>query len=94
MKVSLSKAVELLGYKVIKKDKGYNFRTVWAEKEGQLYYWHIEDLRDSEPSIFYRTVESLKDYRGGANHFVHNDELAEQGFTIFEPRKKCDYNSL
>ena len=92
--INFKKAVEVLGYKVEKVVKGYNFRTIWATKDGQLYYFHLEDLRDQHPHLYYRTAESMTDYTGGYNRWDAEDKLAELGYKVVEPRKACDYNSL
>lgn len=55
-------AIEKLGYKVEKYIYGYNFRSAFASKDGQLWYFHIEDLRDDHPFVYRRTVKSLEDY--------------------------------
>ena len=36
-------AIEKLGYKVEKYVYGYNFRSAFASKDNQLWYFHIED---------------------------------------------------
>ena len=92
--INFKKAVEALGYHVEKVSKGYNFRTIWATKDGQLYYFHIEDLRDAEPFMFYRTAENMKDFRGGVNHNDMKYQLEDLGYKVIEPRKACDYNSM
>lgn len=92
--INFKKAVEVLGYKVEKVTEGYNFRTIWATKDGQLYYFHLEDLRDQHPNLYYRTAESMTDYTGGYNRWDAEDKLEELGYKVVEPRKACDYNSL
>ena len=92
--IRFKQAVELLGYEVQKVSKGYNFRTIWATRDGQLYYFHLEDLRDSSPRLMYRTAESMTDYTGGINRWDAEDKLAELGYKVVEPRQSCDYNSL
>ena len=93
--ISFNKAIEALGYTIEKKSKGYNFRTTFAtDKDGQLWYFHIEDLRDTHPMVFRRTAKDLKDYTGGMNRFDVEDQLEDLGYKIVEKRQKCDYNSL
>lgn len=92
--VSFKKGIELLGYKVEKYYKGYNFRSAFATKNDGLYYFSIEDIRDDNPSIFRRTAQSLTDYRGGINTYDVIDDLAGLGYQIVEKRGKGDYNSL
>lgn len=92
--INFKKAVEILGYNVEKVERGYNFRTIWATKDGQLYYFHLEDLRDTHPHLYYRTAEHMKDYTGGYNRWDAEDKLAELGYKVVEPRRSCDYNSM
>ena len=91
--INFKQAVQVLGYNVEKVDKGYNYRTIWASKDGQLYYFHIEDLRDEEPFMYYRTVTDLHDYHGGVNQHDMRWKLEDLGYKVVEPRQKCDYNS-
>lgn len=88
-------AIEKLGYKVEKYTYGYNFRSVFASKDGQLWYFHIEDLRDEHPFVYRRTVKNLEDYTGGSNNNDVELKLEQLGYKIVEKRKqKYDFNSL
>ena len=88
-------AIEKLGYKVEKYNYGYNFRSAFASKDGKLWYFHIEDLRDVHPFIYRRTVKDLNDYTGGSNNDDVEWKLEQLGYKIVEPRKqKYDFNSL
>lgn len=88
-------AIEKLGYKVEKYIYGYNFRSVFASKDGQLWYFHIEDLRDAHPMIYRRIVKDLNDYHGGSNNTDVEYLLEKLGYKIVEQRKqKYDFNSL
>ena len=92
--VSFKTAIEKLGYTIISLNKGYNYRSAFASDENrQLWYFSIEDLRDTHPTVFRRTAKSLNDFTGGVNQFDVESDLAELGFTIKEPRSKGDYNS-
>ena len=87
-------AIEALGYKIEKYLKGYNFRSAFASKDGQLFYFHIEDLR-YDPIIFMRTAEFVGDFKGGINNFTRfQDECNNKGILVVEKRQKCDHNSL
>lgn len=88
-------SIEKLGYKVEKYVYGYNFRSAFASKDGQLWYFHIEDLRDEHPFVYRRTVKSLEDYTGGPNSNDVEFKLEQLGYKIVEKRKqKYDFNSL
>ena len=88
-------ATEKLGYKVEKYIYGYNFRSVFASKDNQLWYFHIEDLRDEHPFVYRRTVKDLNDYTGVSNRDDVEYLLEDLGYKIKENRKqKYDYNSL
>lgn len=92
--LNFKQTITALGYEVVKYSKGYNFRSAFATKDGQLYYFHLEDLRDTKPMFYYRTAESTSDYHGGPNRFIYEDELEEKGIRLVEPRRACDYNSM
>lgn len=88
-------AIEKLGYKVEKYIYGYNFRSVFASKDNQLWYFHIEDLRDEHPFVYRRKVKSLEDYAGSSNNNDVEMKLEQLGYKIVEKRKqKYDFNSL
>lgn len=93
--VNFKKGIELLGYQIIKYTKGYNYRSAFAiDKDGNMFYFNIEDLRDDEPYIMYRTAQHERDYTGGTNQWNFKERLERLGYKVVEPRKKCDYNSL
>ena len=92
--LNFRQTVKALGYEIVKYSKGYNARSCFATKNGQLYYLSLEDLRDTKPMFLYRTAESTTDYRGGPNHFVYEDELEEMGIRLVEKRGKSDYNQM
>ena len=89
-------AVEKLGYKVEKYISGYNYRSLFAsDKDGQLWYFRIEDLRDKHPFVYRRTAKNLKDYTGGSNNDDVEWKLEQLGYKIVEKRKqKYDFNSF
>ena len=89
-------AIEKLGYKIEKYNYGYNYRSAFvSDKSGQLWYFHIEDLRDVHPMILRRKVKSLTDYVGETNMFDVEQKLENLGYKVVEPRKqKYDFNSL
>ena len=88
-------AIEKLGYKVEKYVYGYNFRSAFASKDNQLWYSHIEDLRDEHPFVYRRTVKNLEDYTGGSNNNDVELKLEQLGYKIVEKRKqKYDFNSF
>ena len=88
-------AIEKLGYKVEKYVYGYNFRSAFASKNNQLWYFHIEDLRDEHPFVYKRTVKNLEDYTGGSNNNDVELKLEQLGYKIVEKRKqKYDFNSF
>ena len=88
-------AIEKLGYKVEKYVYGYNFRSAFASKDNQLWYFHIEDLRDEHPFVYRRTVKNLEDYTGGSNNNDVELKLEQLGYKIVEKRKqKYDFNSF
>lgn len=93
-KMNFKKAIEALGYNVVKFTRGYNFRSAFAtDGNGKLWYFNIEDLRDQDPVVFRRTAESLTDYRGGVNLFDVEQSLEDLGIKIKQPRERCDFNS-
>lgn len=93
--LNLKKTIQALGYNVERVIRGYNFRTIYAtDKGGQLWAFHIEDLRDPDPMIYRRTAESITDYRGGQNRFDVEEQAEAIGIKIYEPRTACDYNKM
>lgn len=63
-KVSLKKALELYGGVNIEIHNGYNYRSGFFEKNGQLYYFSTSDIRysnqDSLNNILIRTARDRK----------------------------------
>ena len=93
--LNIKHAIEKLGYKVEKYVYGYNFRSAFASKDNQLWYFHIEDLRDEHPFVYRRTVKNLEDYTGGSNNNDVELKLEQLGYKIVEKRKqKYDFNSF
>ena len=93
--ITFINAVKKLGYTIIKYNKGYNYRSVFAtDKDGQMWYFNIEDLRDDSPMIYRRKVRDENDYHGEVNRFDVEEKLEELGYRVLERRQKCDYNSL
>lgn len=91
--INFKKAIEVLGYSIVKYAKGYNYRTAFAtDASGALFYFHIEDLRDKTPALYYRTAKSTSDYTGGINRMDMRDKLAAMGYQVIEPRRACDFN--
>lgn len=93
--VSFKQGIKELGFTIEKYSKGYNFRSAFArDKDGELYYFSIEDLRDSSPRIMRRTAQSVTDYTGGSNLWDTEHLLAVIGIQVRENRTGKDYNSL
>lgn len=96
-KVSLKQGLKALGYEVVQYNKGYNFRSGFMRKDGQLYYFSYQDLRDTTPRLLVRTAdESKKDKKGKYNDFTGGGNtypsLEGIGLYIVEERKRWDYN--
>lgn len=97
-KVSLKQGLKALGYDVVQYNNGYNYRSGFMRKDGQLFYFSYQDLRWS-PTLMIRTAdESKKDKKGKYNDFTGGrntyPNLESLGIYIVEERKKWDYNSL
>lgn len=92
--LNFKQTIQALGYEIVEYKKGYNFRTAFATKDGQLYYLRLEDLRDTKPHFLYRTAENTKDFKGGVNRFYSEEDLAEKGIRLVEKRGKTDYNQM
>jgi hypothetical protein len=91
--INFKKAIEVLGYNIIKYSKGYNFRTAFAtDSNGDMFYFSIEDLRDTTPKLMYRTARDTKDYTGGSNRWDMESRLERLGYKVKENRARCDYN--
>lgn len=95
--VSLRQGLKALGYEVVQYNNGYNYRYGFMKKDGQLYYFSYEDLRDKTPRLLVRTAdESKKDKKGKYNDWTGGrntyPSLESIGLYIVEERKKCDYN--
>ena len=96
-KVSLKQGLKALGYEVVQYKNGYNFRSGFMRKDGQLFYFSYEDLRNPEPTLLVRTAdESKKDKSGKYNDFTGGintyPSLEGIGLYIVEKRKSWDYN--
>ena len=85
-KVSLKKAIEILGGTNIELHRGYYYCYGFYEKDGQLYYISTSDIRtcplNSSASIMYRTAKDRKDYTGGVNTWDFYDRLAKKGYEV------------
>jgi len=98
-KVSLRQGLKALGYDVVQYHNGYNYRYGFMKKDGQLYYFSYEDLRDQKPTLLVRTADENKkdkkgkynDWTGGRNTYPLNS-LESMGLYIVEERKSWDYN--
>lgn len=96
-KVSLRQGLKALGYDVIQYHSGYNFRSGFMRKDGQLYYFNYEDLRDAYPTLLIRTADESKkdkkgkynDWKGGRNTYPNLESI---GLYIVEERKRGDFN--
>jgi len=54
----------------------YYFYGFFTAPSGQIYYFSCSDVRNSKyDSLLYRTAKSYSDYRGGANQYIHKDNL-------------------
>lgn len=96
-KVSLRQGLKALGYEVVQYNNGYNYRSGFMRKDGQLFYFSYEDLRNTYPTLLVRTAdESKKDKKGKYNDFTGGrntyPNLESLGLYIVEERKRWDYN--
>ena len=93
--VSLKQGLKALGYEVVQYNNGYNFRSGFMKKDGQLFYFSYEDLRDKTPTLLVRTADENKkdkhgkfsDFTGGRNTYPN---LESMGLYIVEKRKSWD----
>ena len=93
--VSLKQGLKALGYEVVQSNNGYNSRTGFMKKDGQLFYFSYEDLRDAQPTLMTRTADENKkdkngkynDWTGGRNTYPKFESM---GLYIVEKRKSCD----
>ena len=96
-KVSLRQGLKALGYEVIQYHNGYNYRYGFMRKDGQLYYFNYEDLRNPSPRLLVRTADESKkdkkgkynDWTGGRNTYPNLESI---GVYIVEDRKRWDFN--
>ena len=94
-RVSLKQGLKALGYEVVQYNNGYNFRYGFMRKDGQLYYFSYEDLRNPKPTLLVRTADESKkdkkgkynDFRGGRNTYP---SLESMELYIVEERKRWD----
>lgn len=95
-KISLKKGLEKLGYTNITISRGYNYRSGFMEKDGQLYYFNTFDLRyfdTTKPGfVLTRTAKHRQDFTGGVNTYHVVNDLAKLGYVLSIPRCNCDYN--
>lgn len=96
-KISLKKGLELLGFSNITIKKGYNYRSGFAEFNGQLYYFSTTDLRFSKPTmhvfLLVRKAKNRQDFTGDANEYWVVSALAKKGYVIDIPLLKSDFNN-
>lgn len=93
--VSLKQGLKALGYEVVQYHNGYNYRYGFMRKDGQLYYFSYEDLRDQTPRLLVRTADENKkdkkgkynDWTGGINTYPNLESI---GLYIVEERKSFD----
>lgn len=91
--INFKKAIEVLGYKIVKYNKGYNYRSAFAtDQRNSMFYFSIEDLRDNSPRLMYRTARDTKDYTGGSNQWDMEKRLYNLGYVVKENRTRSDYN--
>lgn len=91
--VSLSRALKLYGATNIEIHKGYNYRSGFFEKGGQLYYFATKDFRCGNiDNLLIRTAKDRKDYIGGTNTFPFKYFLECNDLTIKITKLKCDFN--
>ena len=90
-KVSLRKAIQLLGGENIKLTAGYYYCSGFFDKNGQTYYISTADIRtrplNHTMSIMYRTAKDRKDFTGGTNQWDFNQRLNEMGYEV----SSCPY---
>lgn len=94
-KISLKKALELYGGVNIEVHNGYNYRSGFFEKNGQLYYFSTCDIRYNSQdinNILIRTAKDRKDFIGGPNTYPFKSFLEENRLTLSIPRCKRDFN--
>ncbi len=93
--VSLKQCLKTLGYEVVQFNNGYNFRSGFMKKDGQLFYFDYGDLRDINPTFMIRTADENKkdkkgkynDWTGGRNTYPN---LESMELYIVEKRKSWD----
>lgn len=94
--ISLKKGLEKLGYTNITVSRGFNYRSGFMEKDGQLYYFSTSDIRFDKPTnsmfVLTRTAEHRRDFTGGVNTYHVVNDLAKLGYVLNIPRLNCDYN--
>ena len=94
-KVSLRQGLKALGYDIVQFHNGYNYRYGFMRKDGQLYYFSYEDLRDLNPRLLVRTADENKkdktgkynDWTGGRNTYPNIEIM---GLYIVEKRKSWE----
>ena len=95
-KVSLKKGLELVGFSNISINKGYNYRSGFAEFNGQLYYFSTTDLRFSKPTmnvfLLVRKDKDRQDFKGDANEYWVVRKLEQLGYRFAINRSRGDFN--
>nr|DAF56682.1 MAG TPA: hypothetical protein [Myoviridae sp. ctWb16]DAV17863.1 MAG TPA: hypothetical protein [Caudoviricetes sp.] len=91
-KVSLKKAIEIIGGTDIELKAGYYYCSGFFNLDGQLYYISTADVRTCPMTnnnfIMFRTAKNRQDYTGGTNLWYFNELLAKKGYEIGSCRYK------
>lgn len=95
-KISLKKAIEVIGGVNIELKANYCEQSGFFEKDGQLYYINSGDIRmrrsDGQLNVMYRTAKHRKDYVGGVNRCDFVRELNNRGYEVVNCRYKTNGN--
>ena len=93
-KVSLKKAIEILGGTNIELKAGYYYCSGFFDMNGQTYYVSTSDIRvcplNNSNSIMYRVVRDRKDFIGGVNLWDFKNKLADKGYEVGSCRVKTN----
>lgn len=93
-KVSLKKAIEILGGTDIELHANYYYCSGFFNWNGQLYYISTADVRtcplNHSMSIMYRTAKHRKDFTGGTNTWNFYNLLKEKGYEVGSCRYKTN----
>jgi hypothetical protein len=92
-KITLKKALALFGGTDIEILRGYNYRSGFFNKDGQLYYFSTWDMRGGDMNnLLIRTAAHRKDWTGGSNTYPMKRFLEERSLKIEIPFARCDFN--